>query len=312
MAAFGGATLALNTWSHLAVTFDGPTLRLYLNGTQVGSLAQAGTIVTSAIPLTIGGDTIYGQYFQGQIDEVRVYSVALTPAQIQADQTTPLSGSFPQVSLSTGSLNFGTPTTWQTTAKSVTGYQRRRARHDAGAPPSPRSPPRPPPPTGHQRQLPSTPQHRVRATEAAGDLSPYSNSANATTALTVSPERRALGPHLAVHSSADRHGHGHLVGRQHRRRIRGWERSRLRGSTPRQHGWHAHGNGVGVGPVLNATVYVTNNPGVFTHHNDKSRTGQNLSEIVLTPANVKSSTFGKLATSRPTGSHTPPRCMSRT
>jgi chitodextrinase len=43
-----------------------------------------------------------------------------------------------------------------------------------------------------------------------------------------------------------------------------------------------------------ATVYVTTNPGTFTHHNDNSRTGQNPNETVLNPANVTAGQFGKL------------------
>ena len=86
--AFGTAKLTANTWSFLTETYDGSTLRLYVNGTQVASTAHTGTIATSTNPLQIGGDSIYGQYFAGLIDNVRVYNVALTAAQIQTDQAT--------------------------------------------------------------------------------------------------------------------------------------------------------------------------------------------------------------------------------
>ena len=88
--AYGTAALAVNTWTHLAVTYDGATLRLYVNGVQVSSKAQTGNLVTSTHPLQIGGDSIYGQYFQGTIDEVRIYNVMLLPSEIQADMGTPI------------------------------------------------------------------------------------------------------------------------------------------------------------------------------------------------------------------------------
>ena len=65
-------------------------MRLYVNGTQVASTAHTGSITTSTNPLQIGGDSLYGQYFAGLIDNVRVYNVALTAAQIQTDKTSPV------------------------------------------------------------------------------------------------------------------------------------------------------------------------------------------------------------------------------
>ncbi len=90
VATYGTAPLAVNTWTHLALTYDGATLRLYVNGVQVASQAQTGNLVTSANPLQIGGDSIFGQYFQGTIDEVRIYNQALSPSEIQTDMGTPI------------------------------------------------------------------------------------------------------------------------------------------------------------------------------------------------------------------------------
>ena len=89
-ALYGTAALAVKTWSHVAVTYDGEMLQLYLNGTQVSSTLQTGAIATSVNPLQIGGDSLYGQFFKGMIDEVRIYNRALSPAEIQSDMNTPI------------------------------------------------------------------------------------------------------------------------------------------------------------------------------------------------------------------------------
>lgn len=79
-------TLPLNAWTHLAATFDGTKLRLFIDG-QLASetFPVTGTIRPSTGLLRIGGNSIWGEYFSGKIDEVRIYSRALTAAEIRAD-----------------------------------------------------------------------------------------------------------------------------------------------------------------------------------------------------------------------------------
>jgi hypothetical protein len=88
----GTAGLPLNTWSHLAATYDGATLRLYVNGTQVSSRAVSGAMRATTGVLRIGGNAIWDEWFTGRIDEVRVYNRALPAADIQADMNRPISG----------------------------------------------------------------------------------------------------------------------------------------------------------------------------------------------------------------------------
>ena len=85
----GTAAPPLNTWTHLAATFDATTIRLYVNGTQVATAARAGNLTTSSGSLRLGGNSLWGEWFAGQLDDVRVYDKALTAAQIQSDMATP-------------------------------------------------------------------------------------------------------------------------------------------------------------------------------------------------------------------------------
>jgi hypothetical protein len=47
-------------------------------------------VETNNNPLWIGGNEPYGEYFDGLIDDVRVYNRALTQADIQTDMNTPI------------------------------------------------------------------------------------------------------------------------------------------------------------------------------------------------------------------------------
>ena len=86
----GSAKLTTGAWAHLATTYDGATQRLYVNGVEVASFAQSGPLKASASALRIGGNNVWGEFFDGLIDEVRVYNRALSAAEIQKDMTLPV------------------------------------------------------------------------------------------------------------------------------------------------------------------------------------------------------------------------------
>lgn len=75
------------TWTHLAATYDGNTMRLYVNGQQVSTTPGPTTIGTNDLPLTIGAEPPSFRHFQGTIDEVQLHNQALTTSEIQAIYT---------------------------------------------------------------------------------------------------------------------------------------------------------------------------------------------------------------------------------
>ena len=300
-AIYSAQELPPNAWTFLAATYDQSTLKLYTNSVLAASDGEDTAISISFDPLYIGGDPLYGQYFQGMINEVRIYNVALTEAEIQADMKTPV-GDLPtgpgdliatvaglnEVNLnwaaSTGDLGVagyfveragpGNTNFVQIGATSGTNYQ------DSGL------------------VLNTNYTYRVRATDNLGDLGPYSALVTVSTGFLISPGVAVLTlaqsrqftvnfTNAPVNWSVDGIAGGSvLVG------------------TISPAGLYTAPNSVGTHTVTataidlaqtdSATVYVTGNPGVFTFHYDNFRTGENTNETVLTPANVNSANFGKL------------------
>jgi hypothetical protein len=87
---YSSESLEAKVWSHLALTYDGAKLRLYVNGELVSSEAVENVDSGSAGPLTIGCDALYGAHFKGKIDELRVYDRVLSSAEVAADKLAPI------------------------------------------------------------------------------------------------------------------------------------------------------------------------------------------------------------------------------
>jgi PKD repeat protein len=84
----GPEPLPLNQWTHLVATYDGNVQQLYINGVMVASRNQTGLIPISDGALRIGGNSILGEFFQGYIDEVRIYNRALSAEEVSSNMAT--------------------------------------------------------------------------------------------------------------------------------------------------------------------------------------------------------------------------------
>src|SRR5437870_2542616 len=87
-----GSAISRKRWHHVAVVSDGSTLSVYLDGAPSGT-PQAASFGAITGTLQVGAWTLGSvnyDFFGGRIDEVRVYSRALTQAEVQSDMTTPV------------------------------------------------------------------------------------------------------------------------------------------------------------------------------------------------------------------------------
>ena len=89
---FSSTGVPLNTWTHVAMTINGDLTTFYLNGQVAGAANQdrGNPIDNTATQVSIGREQYSGSmpagrwFFNGQLDDVRIYERVLTQAEIQA------------------------------------------------------------------------------------------------------------------------------------------------------------------------------------------------------------------------------------
>lgn len=72
-------------WMHIAGTFNGTLLKIFINGIEDKEIAfdSPTSIMTNSLPLVIGASANETNFFQGIIDDVRIYNYALSDSEIQ-------------------------------------------------------------------------------------------------------------------------------------------------------------------------------------------------------------------------------------
>ena len=76
--------LSVGQWYHLAAVREGTACRVYINGVEVASTTYTDTPNLSTQPATIGAAAVMHDYLDGQMDEVRIWNVARSEAEINS------------------------------------------------------------------------------------------------------------------------------------------------------------------------------------------------------------------------------------
>jgi len=76
-----------DSWHHVAATYDGFYMRIFIDGIMMNEMAVTGTITVNTNPVTIGYQNGYtNEFYRGKIDELRIWNRALTACEIASNK----------------------------------------------------------------------------------------------------------------------------------------------------------------------------------------------------------------------------------
>ena len=79
-----------SVWTHVAFTFDGATVRGYVDGVERLAASTAASLTPRGNSLRLGVDGAYQQFFDGALDDLRIYNRALTAAEVRSAMAAPV------------------------------------------------------------------------------------------------------------------------------------------------------------------------------------------------------------------------------
>ena len=85
-----GTGIQDNKWHFLVGTWDGASIRLYIDGNLDKEMACAGKLLTNKDPLFIGARGGTQRFVVGALDEIKIYNYALSKDEIVKDMTNPI------------------------------------------------------------------------------------------------------------------------------------------------------------------------------------------------------------------------------
>jgi hypothetical protein len=87
-------TVPVGRWKHVAATYDGTWLRIYIDGRSAGAKRVTGRTCVTGEPLAVGAKNnptkgLLEAFWDGRLDDVRIYGRALTAAEVAQLATRP-------------------------------------------------------------------------------------------------------------------------------------------------------------------------------------------------------------------------------